>query len=128
MNARDALVPNPKEHVTSKLIVESLRKLGFYAYRTDTPGRRGYAFHDRGLPDVFVALPGSPYWIALEIKRKRGGKILDAQRELADAGCSFIVRTVEEAVNLCMRLLRERFLEHRGDLRIAEVDHHVVGE
>lgn len=65
---------------------------------------RGWQGNTVGLPDVYVHRPGiGGIGIALELKSPKG-KPSEAQKALADAGMTCIVRTVAEAIRAVARV------------------------
>lgn len=91
------------EYTLCYQVKETLELLGYVVKRTGQR-RSDFGGQDAGTPDVFAAKPGSPMWLGMEAKVDKG-RLSPAQQELVDAGCSVVIRSVQDAVDA----VREQF-------------------
>lgn len=94
---------NLSERETQTLTVATLRKIGFLVCVTSNRKRTS---NTKGTPDLFVHIKDH-LWLAMEIKGT-GGKLSKEQAFLKDVGTSIVITDVEDAVQTCLALRREK--------------------
>lgn len=82
---------------------KALRSLGYTVLSTSSGASgRPRKFHnnqDKGVPDLLVSKEGWGVWIGLEVKSEKGA-LQPEQRDLADKGMVFVVRSLDDALRV----------------------------